>query len=65
MTQYQEAKDYLRVIAQQAKKKHPTDRPMVRQIINDTADFLCKDYQFSEYNRNLLAKFACKLHPVS
>lgn len=62
-TIYQQAKQSLKETAKQAKIDYPTDKPAVRQIINDTADSLCKDLRLSEYQRNLLANYSCKLHP--
>lgn len=63
MTQYQTAKQALKGAAHYAKRRHQTDKPAIRQVINDTADFLCKDYNLSEYQRDLLSNYACKLHP--
>lgn len=45
------------------KSEYRNDRPMVRQIINDTTDSICRDLNLSEYERNLLADYSCKLHP--
>ena len=64
MTQYQTAKAMLKSVALEAKANHRTDKPMIRQIINDTADSICKDMQLSEYHINLLSNYACKLHPL-
>lgn len=62
-TDYQTAKIQLKQEAQTAKKVYPADKPAIRQIINDYADYLCKSLQLSEYQRNLLANYACTLHP--
>ena len=62
-TDYQSAKAFLKLTAKTAKSEYKTDKPAQRIIINDTVDFLCKNYQFSEYKRNLLSLYACKLHP--
>jgi hypothetical protein len=62
-TIYQDAKWQLKHIADWAKSEKPKDLPYIRQVINDTCDSICKDYQFSEYRRNLLALYSCKLHP--
>ena len=62
-TEYQNAKDFLKFAAKTAKTEYKNDKPAQRMIINDTVDFLCKNYQFSEYKRDLLSLFACKLHP--
>lgn len=62
-TDYQNAKDFLKLTAKTAKSEYKNDKPSQRMIINDTVDFLCKNYQFSEYKRNLLSLYSCKLHP--
>ena len=61
-TNYKNAKFYLKQAAKDIKEKHKTDKPAQRMYINDTVDFLCKNYQFSEYKSNLLSLYACKLH---
>jgi len=60
---YQTAKGYLKERAIFIKKEYPTDKPLQRQVINDHCDWLCKNYQFTDYQRDLLANFACTLHP--
>ncbi len=62
-TDYQSAKSFLKVTAKTAKSEYKNDKPAQRMIINDTVDFLCKNYQFSEYKRDLLSLYSCKLHP--
>ena len=62
-TEYQNAKDFLKLTAKTAKSEYKNDKPAQRMIINDTVDFLCKNYQFSDYKCDLLSLFACKLHP--
>ena len=62
-TNYQKAKKYLCEVAKDIKEKYKTDKPAQRMIINDTVDFLCKNYDFSDYKRDLLSLYACKLHP--
>lgn len=62
-TIYQQAKSELKQLAKEVKKQYPTDKPAARQAINDYADSLCKSLKLSEYQRNLLANFACELHP--
>lgn len=62
-TDYQHAKAFLKMTAKTAKEEHKNDKPAQRMIINDTVDFLCKEYQFSDYKRDLLNLYACKLHP--
>ena len=62
-TKYQEAKNTLKNVAAYVKKQHPTDKPMIRQSINDAVDFLCKENNFSDTQRNLLSSYSCKLHP--
>jgi len=53
----------LKEIAKNAKIQFQKDKPAQRMIINDTVDFICKDYKFSEYKSDLLSLYACKLHP--
>ena len=63
MTQYQNAKSSLKDVSQDAKAQYRNDKPAIRQTINDYVDYLCKDLNLSEYKRNLLSNYACKLHP--
>jgi len=62
-TIYQQAKAALKETASEAKKANKNDFPLIRMIINDEADALCKNHHLSEYQRDLLANYACKLHP--
>ena len=62
-TTYQQAKNSLKNTANMAKSQFSNDKPMIRQIINDSVDFLCKELRLSEYQRNLLSNYACNLHP--
>ena len=62
-TIYQQAKAALKAAASEAKKANKNDLPLIRMIINDEADALCKNNHLSEYQRDLLANYACKLHP--
>ena len=57
------SKANLRLIANDAKEKHPTDKPMIKQIINDSIDGISADYNLSEHQRDLLCNYACTLHP--
>ena len=59
----QTAKAILKDVATDVKKNYKNDKPLIRMTINDTADSLCRDYNLSEYQRDLLANYACKLHP--
>ena len=63
MTNYQTAKTMLKERAEYSKSQFPTDKPAIRQSINDYADSICRDYNLSEYHRDLLSNYACKLHP--
>jgi hypothetical protein len=63
MTNYKRAKIELKRIAVLAKDSHLSDRPMIRAIINDHADYLCKTGELTEYEQNLLHNYACTLHP--
>ena len=62
MTNYQQAKKQLKEIAKTAKQQHPTDKPLIRMIINDSVDSLSRG-NLTEYQRYLLSDYACKLHP--
>lgn len=62
-TDYQSAKAFLKLTAKTAKSEYKNDNPAQRMIINDTVDFLCKNYHFSDYKRDLLSLYSCKLHP--
>lgn len=62
-TKYQQTKTALKLASQQAKKHFKNDKPAIRQDINDFCDYLCKELNLSEYHRNLLCNYACKLHP--
>jgi hypothetical protein len=62
-TVYQQAKSMLRSHAEYVKVQFRNDKPAIRQSINDYTDSICKDYNLTEYQRNLLANYACKLHP--
>lgn len=63
MTQYQIAKATLKTVSLDVKQQHRNDKPLIRAVINDTADSICKDLNLSDYQRNLLSNYACKLHP--
>jgi hypothetical protein len=62
-TKYQQVKSSLKYCAIKTKERNSTDKPMIRQVINDYVDYLSKEYNLSEYQRNLLSNYACKLHP--
>lgn len=63
MTNYQQAKQALKTTANIAKQQYRNDKPAIRQTINDDVHFLSNDYNLTEYQRDLLANYACKLHP--
>lgn len=63
MTNYQIAKSTLKSVSLDAKAQYRNDKPMVRMIINDTADSTSKDLKLNDYQRDLLSNYACKLHP--
>ena len=62
-TKYNQAKNALKLASIQAKKHYKDDKPAVRMIINDEVDCLSKELNLSEYHKNLLSNYACKLHP--
>jgi hypothetical protein len=63
MTNYQQAKQQLKEIAKIAKQEKPTDKPYIRQSINDSSYFIGKELHLTEYQKDLLSNYACKLHP--
>jgi len=63
ISKYQEAKRMLKMLSIEVKQNYPNDKPYIRMIINDEVDFLSKDLNLSDYQRNLLSNYACKLHP--
>jgi len=62
-TKYQYAKSKLRSHAEYVSVQFRGDKPAIRQSINDYADSISKDFNLSEYQRNLLSDYTCKLHP--
>tara|TARA_R110000822_G_scaffold107427_6_gene236112 strand:+ start:603 stop:800 length:198 start_codon:yes stop_codon:yes gene_type:complete len=63
MTNYQKAKNNLKETSLMAKNQFPTDKPMIRQIINDSTHNICSLYDLSEQRQSLLHDYACTLHP--
>ena len=63
MTNYQITKSMLRSHAEYVKVQYRGDKPAIRQSINDYTDMISKDYNLSDYQRDLLSNYACKLHP--
>ena len=59
--EYQYAKKLLKERADFMKKEYPSDKPLQREVINKYCDWLCINYSFSAYKRNLLSNYACKL----
>ncbi len=59
---YKSAKERLKETAKEIKKQFPNDKPMINMVINDMVDSLSKDLNLTEYQRNLLSNYACKLH---
>ncbi len=62
-TNYQQAKQQLKEIAQRARQIHKHDKPAQRQDINDSADMIGRDLRLTEQDRDRLANFAASLHP--
>ena len=60
---YQVAKSELKRSAIEAKQYFKSDKPAIRQSINDSVDYICRSIQLSEYQKNLLSNYACTLHP--
>ncbi len=53
----------LRMVSLDTKKEYRGDKPMVRQIINDTCNSIIRDLRLSEWQSELLSNYACTLHP--
>jgi len=62
-TQLKQAKNQLKQIAEYAKGIFSTDKPAIRQTINDSADAIGRDLKLNEKQIDSLANYACKLHP--
>lgn len=60
---YVYSKKTLKQIADEYKNKYPSDKPKVRQIINDSIDCIVSDFKLTNHQRSLLCNYACKLHP--
>ena len=56
-------KEELKNIALGAKLKYSNDKPLIRMIINDYLDYICKEEHLTEKQRGILSNYACKLHP--
>ena len=63
MTTYQNAKQLLKMYSLNTKLEYKNDKPAVRMLINDSVDSISKDFNLSNYQRDLLSNYACKLHP--
>lgn len=63
ISNYQQAKNFLKELAKDIKTSHPTDKPLIRMVINDGIDVYVSYFRLTDYQRNLLSNFACKLHP--
>lgn len=62
LTKYQNVKLALKLAAKQDKERFKNDKPAINMSINDFCDYLCKDLNLSDHQRNLLSNYACKLH---
>ncbi len=63
MTDYQRAKNSLKQTADMAKSQFNNDKAMIRQIINDSIDFLVDEFKLNDNKKNMLCNYACTLHP--
>jgi hypothetical protein len=65
MTNYQQAKEALKRTAKSflCRIHFKNDKPAQRQLINEMADALCKDYFLTERQQQLLHNYTSKLHP--
>lgn len=63
ISNYQQAKQTLKMYTIEMKKEYPTDKPMIRQLINDFTDYLCRSFSLTEHQIRLLSDYSCNLHP--
>ena len=63
ISNYQIAKQALKNASIEYKRFIKNDKPLIRMNINDDVDYLIKDLNLSDYQSDLLSKYACKLHP--
>lgn len=63
MTNYQFAKQQLKAIKISFKHLYKSDKPRVRQILNNSCYEIIRDLGLSEYKGRLLDNYCCKLHP--
>lgn len=61
ISKYQQAKNTLKNVADEVKATFKNDKPLIRMVINDEVNDL--SYSLTDYQRNLLSNYACKLHP--
>jgi hypothetical protein len=62
-TVYQQCKALLNDASIYAKKRFNSDYPAQREYLNDTNDYLIKEYRLDAYKANLLSNYTCTLHP--
>ena len=60
---YLEVKDKLRSHAEYVKVYYRGDKPAIIQSINDYTDFISRDYNLPEWQKDLLHNYAVVLHP--
>lgn len=69
-----EIKNYLNEIKDDAVKQNPTDKPFIRQYLNDTADSICSYLEYIKNKQEITEKrmrqlqefahdYAANLHP--
>ena len=63
ISKYQQAKKILKNLANEYKEIFKDDKPAQREIINNSIDVYCSWFNLSDYQRDLLSNYACKLHP--
>lgn len=64
LTEYQTAKHYLKVCAKAAKEAYEGDKPAIRMCINNYADSLIKEHNWTGTRYEIwLGNLAAKLHP--
>jgi len=62
-TVYQQCKALLKDASIYAKKHFNNDLPAQREYLNNTNDYLIKEYKLNAHKANLLSNYTCTLHP--
>lgn len=62
MTTYKQAKQQLKDAQVRLKNLFNTDKPAIRQGLNDYTDYLIREYRLNTFDQNRLVNYCCHLH---